>query len=330
MIAPLSWHTALTTWDMPVPAAVLLALAMLCYGWGVWRARPWPVARTAWFAAGLAVTAFAVGGSVHVYSDVLFSMHMAQHLLLIAVAPALLVLGRPLTLLRVNRRFVRAVSHPLVALGLYAAVVAGTHLTPFPQAALTHPVLHGAEEVLYLVSGYLLLLPVLGDPPVRPPLPPMMGLVVLFLGMVVDTIVGVSLLMTPHEPFPGYAAAGRDWGPALVEDLHWGGAAMWVGGDILMAALAIVVIARWVRAPDRGGDLGPWLEAARRSAIGEDVGPGADLDDDEEALRAYNAMLARLASGDRVTRPVPPGARGGSSARPSPTGSRAARPRRRR
>lgn len=305
MTAPLNWHTVLTAWDMPVLGAVLVVLAAVLYLWAARRARPWPVGRTAWFLAGLVVIVIAVGSSVNAYSGVLFSMHMAQHLLLIAVAPTLLILGRPLALAGdkpVLSRVVRLAAHPLPALAVYVAVVVGTHLTPFLQNALTHPALHGLEEALYLLAGLLILLPVLGDAPIRPPLPPVLGLVVLFFGMVVDTIVGVTLLMTPHEPFPAYAAVTRDWGPDLVQDLHWGGAAMWVGGDILMAALAIIVIGRWVSAPDRGNDLGPWLEAARRSALGSQD-TGGDIDDDEEALRAYNAMLGRLASGRRTPSP---------------------------
>ncbi|HJP78233.1 MAG TPA: hypothetical protein VJ914_28420 [Pseudonocardiaceae bacterium] len=73
---------------------------------------------------------------------------------------------------------------------------------------------------------------------------------------------------------------------------------MWVGGDILMVTIAIIVISRWVSAADRGNDLGPWLESARRSALGGDPASTQDIDDDEDALRAYNAMLARLASSE--------------------------------
>lgn len=295
---------------MPVAAAVLLGLAVVLYLWGVHRADRWPTWRTACFLAGLVVIGVAVGGSVNAYSGVLFSMHMAQHLLLIAVAPVLVIFGRPLSLLRAatagrarrvlaavgRSRITGVVTHPFVAFALYAAVVAGTHLTPFLQGALTHPGLHAVEEVLYLASGYLLLLPVLGDPPARAALSPLLGLIMVFAGMVVDTVVGVALLMTPYEPFPAYAAIGRTWGPGLVEDLHWGGAAMWVGGDVLMAAVAIIVITRWVNAPDRGNDLGPWLEAARLSALGHDPASTQDIDNDEDALCAYNAMLARLAS----------------------------------
>lgn len=299
-MAPFSWHSAVTTWAMPVPALVVLVLVALGYLWRARRRAAWPGARTAWFLAGLVVTALAMGGGINAYAGVLFALHMVQHLLLIMVAPACLVLGRPLELLGAGGPILRRLTHPVVAFVAYTAVVVGTHLTPFQQSAVTQPWLHGLEELLYLVSGYLLLLAVLGTDEVRRPLSQLMRLVLLLGAMVVDTIVGLTLLMTPDEPFPAYAAVARDWGPAPVDDLHWGGAIMWVGGDLLMAALAIVVITRWINSPSRGNDLGPWLEAARRSAVGgAGLDGDTDLDDDEEALNAYNAMLARLNEHDR-------------------------------
>lgn len=291
-MTPLTWQSLGTAWAMPVPAAVVLFLFASGYLWAARRKGNWPARRTAWFLGGLAVTAIAVGGSVNYYAHALYAMHMVQHLLLIMVAPTLLVLGRPLELCGLRGRFARVVTHPALAFGFYTAVVVGTHLTPFQQYAHLQAV-HGLEEVLYVVSGYLLVLAVLGEDTPRRPLAHLTRLVLLLPGMAVDTIVGVSLLMTTRAAEPAMA---RAWGPDPLTDLHWGGAIMWVGGDLLMAALAIVVITRWVRAPG-GNDLGPWLEAARRSAIGSDG--EADVDDDEEALRAYNAMLSRLHEHDR-------------------------------
>jgi putative membrane protein len=202
------------------------------------------------------------------------------------------VLGRA-----AHGRIVKVLTHPILAFVFYTAVVVGTHLTPFQQDAAVHPWLHGLEDLLYLASGYLLLLPVVGAEPGSRQLSHLLRLVVLLAGMVVDTIVGVTLLMTPTEPFPAYAA--RNWGMSPLDDLHWGGAIMWVGGDVLMAVIAIGVITRWVSSPSAGNDLGPWLEAARRSAVGADeLDHTRDIDDDEEALRAYNRMLSRLAGNE--------------------------------
>ena len=51
------------------------------------------------FLAGLAVVVIATQSGIGAYDDVLFWDHMIQHLLLIMVAPPLLVVGEPFTLL---------------------------------------------------------------------------------------------------------------------------------------------------------------------------------------------------------------------------------------
>ncbi|WP_051790955.1 cytochrome c oxidase assembly protein [Amycolatopsis jejuensis] len=313
---PFTWHTPFTTWDIPVAAAVTLTLLAIAYAAGITRTRNWRIRDTAAFYGGLAACALAVGGGIGGYSTTLFTVHMGQHLLLITVVPALLLLGRPLELLRraapeplrhalgrANRsRPARFVTHPLLALLYYAAVVSGTHLTPFQQNAAANPVLHGVEVLLYLSSGYLFLLPIVGAEPAGRRLAPLLRLVALFGGMVVDTVVGVALLMTVSPPFAAYIVPDRGWGPDAITDLHWGGAMMWVGGDLLMAALAIMVITAWVSSSDSKADLGAWLESARHSALADhtgSLGPDVDLDEDDEALRAYNAMLSRLAHPER-------------------------------
>ncbi|WP_236794471.1 cytochrome c oxidase assembly protein [Amycolatopsis sp. GM8] len=312
MRPPLTWHAAVTDWDMPVVVAILLLAAAILYIMGLVRVRDWRRRDTLWFALGLVICAIATGGSVNAYSTTLFAVHMAQHLLLIMVAPTLLILGRPLELLRracgprsraalgkiARSRVVAVLTHPVFAFVYYAVVVAGTHLTPFQQSAATIPWLHGVEELLYLSSGYLLLLPIVAAEPAGRRLAPLLRLIVLLAGMVVDTVVGVTLLITPRAPFPAYIVPDRGWGPDAVTDLHWGGAMMWVGGDLLMAALAIIVITAWVSSSAEGSDLGSWLESARRSALSGAVGAldeDVNVDEDEEALRAYNAMLARMA-----------------------------------
>ncbi|HVV08005.1 cytochrome c oxidase assembly protein [Amycolatopsis sp.] len=308
----LTWQTLVTEWDVPVTVAVLLLPAAVLYLVGLLRTGNRPRGATVSFYLGLIVCAIATGGSVNAYSTTLFTVHMAQHLLLIMVVPALLILGRPLELLRAasgrlrpalgrmaRGRIVAVLTHPVFAFVYYAAVVAGTHLTPFQQSAATNPWPHGVEELLYLTSGYLFLLPILAAEPAGRRLAPLLRLVVLLAGMVVDTLVGVTLLMTPRPPFAAYVVPGRGWGPDALTDLHWGGAMMWVGGDLLMAVLAIIVITAWVSSSAGDGDLGSWLESARRSALTGNAGAldaSVNLDEDEEALHAYNAMLARMAN----------------------------------
>jgi len=321
-IAPLHWSTLFTAWDVPITGTVLVVLAAGCYIWGVARVARWPWGHSAFYFAGLLVTFLALASGVNSYSDVLFSMHMAQHLLLIMVAPALLVLGRPLELLRqatstsgsvgalVRRlghsRFVTVLTHPVFGLVYYAVVVTGTHLTPFQEYVLEYTWVHGFEEFLYVSSGFLLLVPVLGVEAIRHNTPHLLRVFILTAAMLADTVVGVMLMLTPYIRFPSYAEVVRDWGPTVLQDQTSGGAAMWIGGDGLMTVLAVLVITYWMRAGSGTTDLGWWLDSARRSALASegtdshgDFEASDDIDNDEEALRAYNAMLARLAESER-------------------------------
>jgi cytochrome c oxidase assembly factor CtaG len=147
--------------------------------------------------------AAATQGSPAVYDDVLLSAHMVlQHLLLIMVAPPLLILGRPVTLLLrvtcvrlcnhlkhvLRSRLVSALTWPPAAATLYAAVVIGTHLTPLMNLLLAT--------------------------------------------MPVDTLVGVVLILASHRLFPLVSA---------YPDLHQGGLIMLAGGDLIMTVLAVAL-----------------------------------------------------------------------------------------
>jgi cytochrome c oxidase assembly factor CtaG len=254
-----------------------------------------------------------------------------QHLLLIMVAPALLVVGSPLTLLlqvtrgttqqRVRSTLLSApvsfVTHPIVGFLLYAAIIIATHLTSFMQQMMLHPWLHQAEHVLYLGGGYLFLLPLLGNEPIRWQPPYLVRLVALFIAMAPETVVGIVLLQANHELFPAYAEIHRMWGPTPLQDLNRGGGIMWAFGDGLMMVFIIGVMLAYITHASTNATAGGWLEGVRRStlagnleATGEQsqLGDGA-LDEDEAALAAYNRMLGRLndgsarqaASGDEST-----------------------------
>jgi putative copper resistance protein D len=268
---PLTMRSALTTWQFAPFVSAVLIMAGAGYLIGVWRvgrrhpARPWPAGRTLAFLLGLTVIAVATQSGIGAYDDVLFSVHMVQHLLLIMVAPPLLVFGRPVTLLlhatgnpvhtwvkrAIRSRAVTALTWPPGAALLYAAVVAGTHLTPFMNLVLENSAVHDAEHGLYLLIGYLYFLPVIGSEPIRWRLPAFGRYLLLLVTMPVDTAVGVILMLLPREPFPAYAAAGRTWGPGLLADLHDGGLIMFAGSDLIMTVLGVAVAVRFVASPAR-------------------------------------------------------------------------------
>jgi putative copper resistance protein D len=259
------------------------------------------------------VVVIATQSGIGAYDDVLFWDHMIQHLLLIMVAPPLLVVGEPFTLLlhasrnplhswakRVIRsRVVSFLTWPPFGLVAYIVTIVGTHLTGLTGLLLRNPLLHDAEHVLYLVVGYLFFLPLLGREPIRWRISYPIRILVLFLAMPVDTFTGLVL---------GYATSGTyTEGPrppgALgpVQDVHWGGAIMWIAGDAIMFALMLLVLLAWSRERRASWGMSGWLEAARKSRFDEVVAPGGPVGarpgrgiDDDEHLAAYNAYLARL------------------------------------
>jgi putative copper resistance protein D len=315
-LAPLSTATALSTWRIAWVTDVLVLLAAAGYLLRAGRRR-WPARHVAAFLAGLALLVVSMSSAIDVYGRVLFTVHMVQHLLLIMVVPALLVLGRPLGLLAAGDDRLAAatgrvlkskpasvLTFPPVGLACYTIAIFGTHVTGFVVLMFTRAWAHDVEVVSYLVSGYLLLLPVIGGEPLRRELSYMMRILALLLGMASDTVVGVALLMQPRNPFLGFSMLDRDWGLPPLADIHDGGAIMWVFGDLLMMLIMVGIIGLWLRDAPRQNDTGSWLEAARRGTLADETGvpalaDAADLDSDDDALAAYNRMLAKLADRER-------------------------------
>lgn len=302
-----------TTWILSPIADLLIAVAVVGYLAMMIRHRragnAWPVRRlVSWLAAALFLI-LAVNSALAVYGHQLFWVHMIGHLILIMVVPALAVWAQPIRLLhdaggprlrhavdRVtkNRAF-RILTSPGITLPIYAAVLVLTHLTGFQEAMAQHMWIHHSEVVLYLVAGYLLFLPLLGDELTgRAPIAPFLRFVVLAICMGPDTLVGVALMMTGTAIAPAYAAS-RDWGPSALADQSAAGAIMWFAGDGLMMVLMVVVAGQLVSAGDRAVSLGPWLDRIRtQSTLGADADPSTNIDDDQAALDAYNARLAAL------------------------------------
>src|SRR5580704_211793 len=283
-LPPFSLAEVLTRWQFaPVVTAFVMVAAGL-YLWGVLRvrrrhpARPWPLYRTALFLGGLAVVVLATESGIGSYDDVLFWDHMVQHLLLLMVAPPLLVVGQPATLLLhasrnplhtwakkvLRSRVLAAITWPPFGVALYVGVIVGTHLTGFMNLVETNSGIHDAEHALYLISGYLYFLPLIGREPIRWRVSYPSRIFLLFIAMPVDAFTGLILGSESSNPFPALARLRPSWAPSPINDVHTGGAVMWVGGAGIMFALVLAVFFAWSRDTRSDGGLG-WLEVARRA-----------------------------------------------------------------
>src|SRR6266702_2084120 len=325
-LPPFGLLEVVSRWQFAPVVTGFVVVAAGLYLWGVRRvrrrhpARPWPLSRTALCLGGLAVVVIAIESGIGRYDDVLFWDHMVQHLLLLMVAPPLLVVGQPSTLLlhasrnplhtwskRVLRsRVLAAITWPPFGVALYVGVIVGTHLTGFMNLVETNSAVHDAEHALYLISGYLYFLPLIGREPIRWKVSYPSRIFLLFIAMPVDAFTGLVLGSEGRNPFPGLADNRPGWAPSPLSDVHIGGAVM-------------AVFFAWSREKRADGGLG-WLEAARRSNFATVVashgdgsasaGPGPasaaspaaaqapardrETVDDDEHRAAYNAYLARI------------------------------------
>jgi len=131
------------------------------------RGTPVATVRPVLFAVGLGVLAAALlPPFADLAEDDLFVAHMAQHVLLVDVAPPLLLAGLTGPLLRpmlaaLPARALRRLTHPWVALPLAFALLVGWHVPLFFDAAVRHDPVHVLEHVSFVAAGLLVWLPVI-------------------------------------------------------------------------------------------------------------------------------------------------------------------------
>jgi putative copper resistance protein D len=283
----------MTGWTFDLSVWVPVLLAALAFGWARRRvnrrhpARPVSLWRLVSWLAGLGAIVVALASPVEAYDTTLFSAHMIQHLLLTMVAAPLLVLAAPITLLLrvstpdarrrwilpvLHSRIVRVLSHPIVAWGLFAAVMWLTHFSPLFDAALEDETLHRLEHALYLGSALLFWWPVVGADPSPHRLGYPARLFYLALGMPLSSFLGLVIYSAQTVLYPHYLTLERAWGPSPLDDQRLAGGIMWVVGDAAFVLALVLVVAAWLRHEERANLLED-ARLARRRAAAQETGP---------------------------------------------------------
>ena len=284
-------------------AAIAMAVLYLV---GVRRLRKrgdaWPVGRTVAWLVGCFGLLIATSSGIGRYAPAMFSVHMAQHMLLGMLVPILLVLGGPVTLgLRtlpsggrngppgprewllkaVHSPVARVLSHPLITLPLFVGSYYVLYFSGLFDAALPQHWAHLAMNFHFLAVGALFFWPLIGIDPAPRRLPPAGRLGVVFASVPFHAFFGVALMssnLVIGAAF--YRSLALPWVTDPLADQKLGGGLAWASGELPLLVVIIALLVQWSRQDER---------TARRDDR------RADADGDADLL-AYNAMLRRLAA----------------------------------
>jgi cytochrome c oxidase assembly factor CtaG len=239
----------------PTVYAGLLAL-WLGHAW-LARGRDLPRIKSLSFGLGLACIWLALETPIDVLSDsYLDSVHMLQHVLIGVVAPPLLLLGlnREMAGVVVRVPGVRAITEPVPAQLLSAAVMIGWHLPPLYDATLYSESLHVVEHLSFIAGGLLFWWPVINATAAhcRWRLSPMAKLVYLFIGTFPQDAVALALQFSRTPFYEFYRHVPRIV-PALdpVTDQTVAGAVLMLFGKSSYFIGAVVVFLHWFSAEQR-------------------------------------------------------------------------------
>lgn len=269
----LDWHAAAS--DSLLVLVPLLAGGSL-YAIGLLRRAahgltPADGSRASAFFAALLVLGVALVWPLDAWAELSFAAHMGQHMLLVAIAPPLLLLGRPAAL------WLRALPHGLRAAGvsprrwpgtavvrrfcgsiaamaaLHGALLWGWHLPAAFDLALRHERVHWVEHVTLLASGVLFWRVLLRSRGANAG-----WAVAAMLVTVVHTgLLGALLSLSPRVLYGAYAGNADALG-----DQQLAGLIMWVPMGVVYVAAALAFAARALGgAADPGGEAPSGLTA---------------------------------------------------------------------
>ncbi len=234
------------SWTLNPIVILALGLAAVVYARAYRRAasRSSAVGAGHWvpYAAGLVALAVALLSPLDPIGDsYLLSAHMAQHVLLSDVAPALLVLGlrRPLLPLGLSREALRAVAprgrfgrvlalltSPWLAIPLWALATWVWALPSMFDFAAQHPTVHAFEHATLFYTGLALWWLIIDPLPRARMRPGGERLALLGFSRLASAAICVPLTWLAHTEYPLYASAPRAFGLSAVNDQHLAGAGM--------------------------------------------------------------------------------------------------------
>jgi len=266
-----SAQNVLVSWKFPIPVSLVILLVAFFYlrGWSRLRQGS-PNVILAWRAvsllAGLFLIWLAVASPLAHLDENSLTVHMLQHLLLMTIAPALILIGAPVMPLLhgLPQSFVQSVlgpvlrwpavqaagrvlSQPAVCWLSAAAALVGWHIPAVFNLAMQSEGWHIVEHSSFLAAGFLFWWPVIQPWPSVPVWPRWTILLYLFAATLPCDILSAYLTFCEHVVYPVYLGSQHLFGLSALEDQECAGALMWTCVTVIFlvpaAGIAISLLA---------------------------------------------------------------------------------------
>ncbi|MBP0445406.1 cytochrome c oxidase assembly protein [Roseomonas sp. SSH11] len=229
------------------------------YGRGI---RPWQLST---YLAGWLFMAGALLSPLHWFGERVFTLHMIEHEIVMAVAAPLLVLARPAGALawalparwrhalgRIGRtRPMRAawlaVTAPVFATLAHGVAIWAWHIPVLFDAAVVVSLLHRLQHLSFILTALIFWWALLrrcsaGSAALH-----------LFVTMMHTGVLGALMALAPRVLYTTQTAQAGLWGLTPLEDQQLAGLVMWIPAGTIYVAAALGFTASWISRAGRGG-----------------------------------------------------------------------------
>jgi putative membrane protein len=258
--SPWIWHPHLEAW-------ALVAVLAAAYLTAIRRAGPRYVepgeppataGQRGFFFAGLVAMLLASDWPIHDLAERhLYSVHMAQHMLLTLVVPPLLLAGTPHWMARLLLKprwlmaLARRLTRPLIALLVYNGLLVLSHWPAVVDATLRSEPVHFLSHSILFGSAIVMWWPVLSPLPEIPRASYPAQMLYLFLQTIVPTVPASFLTFAEHPVYHFYETLPRWFSISVVEDQRIAGLGMKIVGGLLLWGVITVLFFRWSSKEER-------------------------------------------------------------------------------
>jgi cytochrome c oxidase assembly factor CtaG len=220
------------------------------------------------FVAGLVSIVIALDSPIDYYSDLLFWVHMGQHIILLTVAPPLILLGRPWPRMwqalpldirtRTGRTLagaawtapIRAIARPVPAWILFNGNLLLWHVPGAYNLTLSHQWIHDCEHALFFFTGLLFWAHVVDPGPLRQRLSWYWRAIYVTGAMITGWVLAIVLVLAKEPLYQHYLdLSTRPGGISALTDQQIAGGMMWVPGSAVYSLTLLAIFSRWA-SPD--------------------------------------------------------------------------------